>query len=140
MRVLDRRSKTKQWARLALKFALLLTDAKLWGSITEHLGERASDMTDDFRRKYDDTTDRLSEARRALQGRSHWVASTTCFLGGVGVGVGIGMLFAPATGEETRSVLRDKAMEMTNRASENVTGTSRSTAYAASPSTGTHGD
>ena len=35
--------------------------------------------------------------------------STTRFLLGFGVGVGLGLLFAPASGEETRQTLADQA-------------------------------
>ena len=37
---------------------------------------------------------------------------------GVAVGVGIGLLWAPQTGEETRSILKKKATEFSERAEE----------------------
>jgi len=35
----------------------------------------------------------------------------SCFLLGLGIGIGIGILFAPKSGEETRSLLKSKAGE-----------------------------
>ena len=37
------------------------------------------------------------------------------FLAGLGVGAVVGVLYAPRSGEETREVLRSKAMESTER-------------------------
>jgi hypothetical protein len=138
MRTFGRRSKAKNWARLAMKFGLLLTDAKIWESINEQLLERADDVRDAVRHKYEDTTDRLYEARNVLQGRSDWVTPTASFLGGVGIGVGLGILFAPVSGEEARAALRDKAVDVKNKVSEFAAGANR---YGTpSTATGTEGD
>jgi YtxH-like protein len=138
MRSFGRRSKAKNWARLAMKFGLLLTDAKIWDSVNEQLRDRADDVRDAMRHKYEDTTDRLYEARNALQGRSDWLPTTASFLGGIGIGVGLGILFAPVSGEEARAALRDKAVDVKNKVSEFAAGTSR---YGTpSAATGTDGD
>ena len=50
----------------------------------------------------------------------------TNFLFGLGVGIGIGILFAPKSGDETRSLIKDKANEGTDylkRASTDWTNT-----------------
>lgn len=140
MRAFGRRTTAKQWARLALKCGLLLTDAKLWAAIDEELRERADDVSDVVRRRYEETTDRLHEARGAWQGDSDWLARTTSFLGGVGVGLGLGLLFAPLSGEESRAVLRDKAVEVKNKVGDVAAGAARVRTPTARPSTGTVGD
>jgi len=138
MRSFGRRSKAKNWARLAMKFGLLLTDAKIWESINDQLRDRADDMREAMREKYEDTSDRLYDARNALQGRNDWVTPTASFLGGIGIGVGLGILFAPVSGEQARAALRDKAVDVKNKVSEFAAGSSR---YGTpSTATGTDGD
>jgi gas vesicle protein len=141
MRSFGRQSTAKHWARFAMKIGLLLTDAKLWADMSDQLRERASDVGDGMRERYEDTADRLRDARMALQGRNQWLTPTATFLGGVGIGVGLGLLFAPASGEETRATLRDRAVDATNKMADIATGVTRSGSFATgSPSTGTHGD
>jgi len=91
------------------------------------------------KRSYEETSDRVGNARDALQGRSHWLANTTTLLGGVGIGIGIGMLLAPVSGERARSVIRDKAADVKSKVGDFASGATR---YRPSsvPSTGTSGD
>ena len=128
-----RRTTAKQWARLALKAALFLTDAKLWSALNEQLQDRAEDVGDRVKRTYEDTADRLQDAGDALRGRTNWVVPVTSFLGGVGVGIGLGVLFAPVSGEEARAAIRDRATDVRNRVGD-MAGGSRFR------STGTEGD
>jgi YtxH-like protein len=134
-----RRRNAKQWARFAMKVGLFLTDAKLLSAINHQLRERAENFTDSMRDSYEETTDRLDDARIALRGHSHWLGSTLGFLGGVGIGVGLGMLLAPVSGEEARSVIRDKASDVRHKVSDFATKSSGSTQYRSTP-TGTTGD
>lgn len=140
MRAFGKRTTAKQWARFALKCGLILTDAKLWAAIDEELRERADNVSDVVRRRYEDTADRLQEARRALHGDSDWLARTTSFLGGLGIGLGLGMLFAPLSGEESHAVLRDKAVEVKNKVGDVAAGAARVRTSATRASTGTTGD
>jgi hypothetical protein len=147
MATFGRASKAKQWARLAMKLGLFLTDAKLWSSINDQLRERADDIGDVVRDTYEETSDRLENARAAIRGERHGISSFATFLIGIGVGVGAGMLLAPVSGEEARSAIRDKAMGMKNKAMDMTergtgdysTSSSRFRTGAAAP-TGTTGD
>lgn len=124
-----------------MKIGLFLTDAKLWSALNHRLRERAENIGDSMRDTYEEATDRWDDAQYALHGHSHWVGSTIGFLGGVGVGIGLGMLLAPVSGEEARSVLRDKATGVRNKVTDFATGSSGSTQYRSTPvSTGTGGD
>jgi gas vesicle protein len=40
------------------------------------------------------------------------------FLAGIGIGLGLGMLFAPMSGEETRSNLRERANDLADQAKD----------------------
>jgi len=122
MKGFTRQSAAGKWARFALKCGLLLTDAKLWASVTEQLRDRADDLGDEVKRQYEDKADRLHEAHKALQGRRHWVAPTMNFLGGIGLGMGLGILFAPVSGEETRTALREKVVDIKNKVSDVAAG------------------
>ena len=131
------RNSGKDWARLAMKFGLMLTDAKLWSMMNEQMRDRAEDVGDVVRRKYEDTTDRLEAAGNALRGRTDWFGRVTSLLAGVGVGVGIGLLLAPASGAETRAALRDKAEDVKNNVGDFAARTTRMRPSAGTASTGT---
>jgi gas vesicle protein len=113
-----RRNTAAKWARFALKVGLLLTDAKLWSSISNQLRDRASDLGDEVRNRYDDTMDRMQDASDALRGRNHGASSAVSFVGGLGIGLGLGIIFAPVSGEEARSAIRDKVVDMKNKMSD----------------------
>lgn len=130
----------KQWARFAMKIGLFLTDAKLWSAINDQLRERAEDLSDSMRGTYKETSSRLDNAQAALRGRTHWFGSTLGFLGGVGVGVGLGMLLAPVSGEEARTVIRGKATDVKNKVTDFATGSAGTTQYRSTQPTGTTGD
>lgn len=112
MRTFTRESAATKWARFALKCGLVLTDAKLWSAVRDRLQDGAETAKDELKRTYDEGTDRLQEANRALQGRNNWMAPTLNFLGGIGLGVGLGVLFAPVSGEEARTVIRNKVVDI----------------------------
>jgi hypothetical protein len=102
-----RRKKTKDWARLAMRAGLLLTDAKLWSAVQNQMRDRAEEVSDAINEKYDDATSRLSDANDALRGRSGWPSWGT-FLLGVGIGTGIGYLVTPTSIEKVREAFSDR--------------------------------
>ena len=140
MRGFSTENKLKQWARFALKAGLLLTDAKLWNSINDQLHDHAEDVADEAQRQYKGAANRVRAAHDALRGDDHgWVGPALSFLGGVGLGVGVGILMAPASGEETRSALRDKAIDIKNNMKRRAGDMSSSTFGTSSSATGTEG-
>lgn len=129
----------KQWARFAMKTGLFLTDAKLWSVINDQLRERAEDIGESVRGSYKETSSRLDNAQAALRGRTHWFGSTLGFLGGIGIGIGLGMLLAPVSGEEARSVIRGKATDVKNKVTDFAAGNA-GTQFRSNQPTGTTGD
>jgi hypothetical protein len=123
-----------------MKFGLMLTDAKLWSMMNDTVRDRAEDVGDVVRRRYEDTTDRLEAAGNALRGRSDWFGHVTSLLAGVGVGVGIGLLLAPASGAETRAAIRDKAEDVKNNVGDFAARATRMRPSAGTAPTGTGGD
>src|SRR5215469_10904438 len=101
MRNYDGGSRAKEWARLAVKVGLLLTEPRVRRGIRDQFSDRADSVSDKLTRKYEDAVDRLEAASNALRGRSQWPSHTVAVLMGIAVGAGIGILLAPASGEET---------------------------------------
>jgi hypothetical protein len=103
-----RNRRTKDWARLAMRAGLLLTDAKLWSAVQNQMRDRADDMSDVINEKYEDASSRLANASDALRGRSQW-PSWGSFLLGVGIGTGIGILVAPGAVDKVRDAYNERA-------------------------------
>ena len=84
-----------------------------WSDNAKDFGEKARDRYSDVRERagdfYSTASDRLGRASEALRGEdSRLLSNAGAALIGVGVGVGIGLLLAPASGEETRSSIRER--------------------------------
>jgi hypothetical protein len=106
--------------RTLLRNLLLGAGVYMLDSLRHGLSENAKDFRESARDRYDDlrdragdfystASDRLGRANDALRGDDHAIlSSATAALIGIGVGVGLGMLLAPASGEETRSNLKEK--------------------------------
>ena len=103
-----RNRRTKDWARLAMRAGLLLTDAKLWSAVQNQMRDRADEMSSAINEKYEDASERLASASDALHGRSQWPSWGT-FLIGIGIGAGIGYLVAPTSIERVRNAFNDRA-------------------------------
>jgi hypothetical protein len=103
-----RNKRTKDWARLAMRAGLLLTDAQLWSAVQNQMRDRADEMNSAINEKYADASDRLSNASDALRGRSQW-PSWGSFLLGVGIGTGIGILVVPTSIEKVRNAWSERA-------------------------------
>ena len=141
MRNFGSKNTLKDWARLAAKLGLLLTEPKIRSAIANQVKDRADAVTDTIAEKYEDALDRMEAVGTALQGRTYWPSRVTGFLLGVGVGAGLGILLAPAAGVETRESIRDKAVAVKNKvvdSASTVTGRARRS-VTSMPSTGTEG-
>jgi hypothetical protein len=72
--------------------------------------DRAARKIDDLRcvvqHKYEDAADRVAKASRAIRGEdNHSLGNALCLAAGIGVGIGVGLLFAPASGRQTRDAV-----------------------------------
>jgi len=135
------RNSVQDWARLALKLGLVFTDPKVRSVVSEEVKDRVDHVTHTATDKYEEALDRLEAAGAALQGRTHWPSRLTGFFLGVGVGAGLGILLAPASGSETREVIRERAAEMKSRVVDSASHTSDEVrrSVTSMPSTGTEG-
>lgn len=106
----------KDWLRVAAKVGLLFTDPKVRNAVGNDLKERMGDVSDSVTNQYETAADRLENAVSVLQGRSQWPSRVAFLLVGLGVGAGMGILLAPASGRETRESVRDRAVDLKNKA------------------------
>jgi hypothetical protein len=94
----------------------------------DDLSEQAKDRYSDLRHKakdvYRTVDERVGRAAEVIRGEDHPILSAAgAMLLGVGVGVGVGLLLAPASGEETRSNIKEKVRDRFVREKERATGT-----------------
>jgi YtxH-like protein len=89
----------------------------------EDLRDRAADIRD---RAKDQVEDLAGRTRRAMRGQqTPTLRGAISFAVGVGLGVGVGMLFAPASGQETRSSISDTFQDVGNRVRERFSAAER---------------
>jgi hypothetical protein len=91
-----------------------------------------------IRNRVDGFTDRASRAMRSgadyVGGREdHGVRNAITFAAGVGLGVGLGLLFAPASGTDTRELITAKVQDLSQGIRE------RFSSETSEPGTGTDG-
>lgn len=100
----------------ALLKALLGAGLYLLDPVRDRFADRIDDWTDKAHDGYDEASQRVTRAGRALRGSDANVMGTVgAMLIGVGIGVGVGLLFAPASGEETRSNIAGRVQEFGGR-------------------------
>jgi len=87
--------------------SLLKTGVRLLNQYYEQV-DRASERVSDL-------VDRGKDL--VLEPKDHTLRNIISFAAGMGVGVGAGLLFAPASGSDTRSSLREKVQDLGKRAS-----------------------
>jgi YtxH-like protein len=107
--------------RKALLSMLMGTGLYLLDPLRNRIADRLDDLADRAQDTYDTASDRLGRATRVVRGDDHrFISSTGAMLLGMGIGVGLGLLFAPASGQETRSNLSNKVHDFGDRVRERV--------------------
>jgi hypothetical protein len=138
MRAFNRLHKTTDWIRFALKFGLLVTDAKVWSAV-DHLLSQRPDERVAVQSRYDDAI-RPRHVRELPRHRNSFLSRASTVFGAIGIGVGLGMLLAPVSGEEARAAIRDKAIDIKNKVRDAAVWTSGcSSSTTNRRSTGTYG-
>jgi gas vesicle protein len=108
----------KQLLKLLFGAGLLLVDANKREKAAGNFRDRMDDWRDTAKDKYEDAVDRLERIAYAARGEEPWTSKAAPFLVGLGLGIGAGILFAPASGQETRDNLSQRADNVRNRVSE----------------------
>jgi hypothetical protein len=84
---------------------------------TKNVRDRAAGQFDDLRdvaqQKYETVANRVARASQAIRGEdSNVLRNVLCFAAGTGVGIGVGLIFAPASGEETRNEIAGRVHDI----------------------------
>jgi gas vesicle protein len=124
------RSNMADWLRVIFGAGLLLTEPKGREKVRGRVRDRMSDLASAAQDQYESVSDRFEQVSDAIQDKTDWVSPMVGFLAGVGVGVGLGILFAPASGEDTRQNISETAAAARDRVRRSVN---------RMPSTGTEG-
>jgi YtxH-like protein len=86
--------------------------------LLEQSDHTASDLRDRVKAQVEDLTFR---ARQAIRGQEdHTVRNAVSFAAGTALGIGVTILFAPASGEETRRALAGKVRNVGDRVREQL--------------------
>ena len=112
------RNNWKSVLNLLMGAGLLLADSDRRERVSSKVRDRMDDLRETASEKYDEAIDRVERLADVIRGRRNYGAPVGAFLLGAGVGVGLGLLFAPASGEETRENLRGQANNLKDRISE----------------------
>jgi hypothetical protein len=81
--------------------------------LLEQSDQATADVRDRVRDGVEDLSSRTHQAMRSPQ--SYVVRDILTFAAGLSLGIGVGILFAPASGEETRSTIADRVQGVGNR-------------------------
>ena len=135
------RNTFKDWARMAAKLGVLLTEPRVRAAVSDQLKDRADSVSDTIAAKYEKIADRLESVGASLHARSEWPTRAMGFLLGVGVGAGLGILLAPAAGSETREAIRGRVVDAKNKVVESASTATHKIRQSVTsmPSTGTEG-
>jgi ElaB/YqjD/DUF883 family membrane-anchored ribosome-binding protein len=105
----------KKFMKLLLGTSLFLIEQsdRAKSQARGRIGDQLDDLRDMAQQKYEAAADRVARATKALRKNSenHAIQNTLRFAAGVGVGVGVALLTAPASGEDTRTALAERAQK-----------------------------
>ena len=105
----------KKFMKLLLGTSLFLIEQsdRAKSEARGRMGAQLDDLRDLAQQKYEAAADRVARVTKALRknNENHAIQNTLRFAAGVGVGVGVALLTAPATGEETRAALAERAQK-----------------------------
>ncbi len=105
----------------ALLKALLGAGLYMLDPVRDRFADRIDDWSEKAHEGFDVASDRVTRAGRAIRGEDgNGLGTAAALLIGLGIGVGVGLLFAPASGEETRSNLADRVQGIGDRVRSRV--------------------
>ena len=105
---------------------LLGTGIYLLDTMRSRMAGTVDDLKSRAQDTYETASDRVNRATDVIRGEdSNFLGTAAAGLLGLGIGLGIGLLLAPASGEETRNNIAEKARNIRERVSarEGATGT-----------------
>jgi gas vesicle protein len=110
-------SKVSRLMRLLFSAGMVLTAPEGRDEVRDAASDQFDEVKERAAKGYDEVRHRIRRASRAIQGdEGGGMSNAVGLLAGVAVGVAVGMLFAPASGEETRALIMDKVQDVQERA------------------------
>jgi len=102
-----------QLLRLLCQAGLTFTEPRKRQDARDYVTDRIDDLTDNAARGYHRAVDRIERLYHVARGDDHRALyHVASFAIGLGVGVGTALLFAPASGSETRSAIARKGRDI----------------------------
>ena len=84
----------------------------------EQSDRATADLRDQARDRVGHITSRTREAIGVEP--NHAIRDAVSFVAGVGLGIGVGLLFAPASGQETRELISEKMEEVGSKVRDSI--------------------
>jgi YtxH-like protein len=114
-----------QVLKLLLRAGLSLLEPERVDALRDQMSDRVDDLGEKTRQTYNAASKHVNRIARVVRGQKedHTLGNTLAFLAGIGTGIAVGMLFAPASGEETRNSLAGSAQGMTDKLRDRFTST-----------------
>ena len=110
-----------QFVRFLLGVGLALTEPRKRHETRDRLADQVDELADHAARTYGHAVDRIGRLYRSARGDDHRVLTyAVSFLVGAGVGAGAGLLFAPASGAETRGAIAEKVQRFQDDVRERI--------------------
>ncbi|HWY52985.1 MAG TPA: YtxH domain-containing protein [Terriglobales bacterium] len=99
----------------------LLEQSDRANNLRHRAARKIDDLGDVVQHNYEDAAERVAKASRAIRGEDNQALGNALRLAaGIGVGIGFGLLFAPASGQETRSAIAGSVEQFRNRVQKRV--------------------
>jgi gas vesicle protein len=113
-----RRTNVSSLLKSILKTAVYILDQtdRAAADVRDHVSERVERVSDRV-------SDLADQGREVIYGEDHTLRNALLFAAGVGVGLGAGILFAPSSGEDLRSSMREKVEDIGERVRGRFSGT-----------------
>jgi|SRR5579863_38436 hypothetical protein len=110
-----------QFLQVLFGIGLALTEPRQRHRIYHRVTDKLDDFADQASRGYGAAADRVERLYRSARGEDHRVlAGAASFLIGMGIGAGAGVLFAPASGKQTRDAIAEKVERLQSDIRESV--------------------
>jgi hypothetical protein len=95
----------------------LLEQSDRANNLRHRAARKIDDLGDVVQHNYEDAAERVAKASRAIRGEDNQALGNALRLA---AGIGVGLLFAPASGQETRSAIAGSVEQFRNRVQKRV--------------------
>jgi len=99
----------------------LLEQADRTNNMRDRAARKIDDLRDVVQNKYEEAAERVARASRAIRGEdNHALGKAMRLVAGIGVGISVGLLFAPASGQDTRSAIAGSVQQFGDKVRKRI--------------------